>query len=251
MLHDRRILVTRAVHQASTLADELRNYGADVVLIPTIAIEPLEDYKALDHAIKRITFYDWLLFTSSNAVEAFSARLEELHRPPPRTIQTAVIGESTGRAAHHAGLTVDLQPPQAVAESLAEALLPYAADARMLLVRAEQARDHLPETLRAAGARIDIAPAYRTTIPADSVDALRALLQEGKLDAITLTSSSAARNLFDLIEASGEKLPKETVLASIGPVTTATLRELGYVPQVEAAEATTAGLAKALADYFK
>jgi uroporphyrinogen-III synthase len=116
----------------------------------------------------------------------------------------------------------------------------------MLLVRAEQARDHLPDTLRAAGADVTIAEAYRTVIPPDSVEGLRTLFAGAPPDAITFTSSSTATNFFVLLEAAGLSLTKGIALASIGPITSETLRALGHAPTVEAKEASARGLAAAL-----
>ena len=123
---------------------------------------------------------------------------------------------------------------------------------RFLLIRAEEAREHLPRTLRAAGAEVVVAPAYRNVIPAGSVEAIRDLFSspENYPDAITFTSASTARNLFALLEAAGATLPANIVLASIGPITSASLSDLGHPPQIEAPEATVASLAENLVEYL-
>ncbi len=121
----------------------------------------------------------------------------------------------------------------------------------MLLVRALEARDVIPHVLRSAGARIDIAPAYRTMLPEDSIAALRQLLQSRQLDCITVTSSSAARNLFTLIEATGEQLPEDTILASIGPITSQTLEDLGHTATIEADEASIPSLVEAIELHYR
>ena len=165
----------------------------------------------------------------------------------------ASIGPATTRALQAIGLTPTLIPEKAIAESLATALLPHALQpdgtpTRFLLIRAEAARDHLPETLRAAGAEVTIAPAYRTIIPESSIDAIQTLFADPKNHpaAITFTSSSTAENLFALLKSANLTLPPEILRASIGPITSQTLGNLGYPPQVEAQQATVPSLAEAI-----
>ena len=147
------------------------------------------------------------------------------------------------------GLTVDLIPPQYIAESLAEALTPHAPNSRRLLIRAAQARDILPEALTAAGATVTIAEAYRNQLPRGSIPALQALFATPDTypDAITFTSASTARNLIALLEAACLTLPPTIILASIGPITSQTLRDLGHPPHIEAPEPTIPALIQTLA----
>ena len=151
-----RILITRSPHQSSDLAERLRASGIEPILIPTIEIVEPTTFAPLDTAISNLNTFHWLLFTSANAVEATSKRLLALKGTGfSPSAKVATIGPATTRAAEAAGLPVDLTAPQAVAESLTAALLPYALQpdgtpTRFLLIRAEQARDHLPDTLRAA-----------------------------------------------------------------------------------------------------
>jgi uroporphyrinogen-III synthase len=143
-------------------------------------------------------------------------------------------------------------PPQAVAESLLDSLLTYArqvdgSPARFLLIRAEDARDLLPDALRAAGAEVVIAPAYRTVVPAGSIEIIRSLFGDPEgLAAITFTSSSTVRNLLALCEAAGVKLPSSVLRVSIGPITSETMRSLGHPPHAEALDASVASLAQAV-----
>jgi uroporphyrinogen-III synthase len=167
----------------------------------------------------------------------------------PPNLRIAAIGTATARALEAAGLHADLLPPQAVAESLAEALLPHVLQpdgtpTRFLLLRAEVAREHLPDTLRAAGADVTIAPVYRTVVPADSIAAIRTLFSTPANwpAAITFTSSSTATNLRALLELSNLTLPQEIQRVSIGPITSQTLRDLNLPPHAEAAEPTVASL---------
>jgi uroporphyrinogen-III synthase len=249
-LANRRILVTRARGQASALATKLEALGATPILIPTIELAPPSSYCAMDAALASIRSFDWLLFTSANGVQAFAERARQLGLGAAAK-RIAAIGPATARAVVEAGMAVDLTPPQAVAESLAEALLPYAAGASMLLVRAAVARDVLPEALTTAGATVTIADAYRTVVPEASVAELRELFGKKPPDAITFTSASTAQNLVALLEAAQLKLPKGIVLASIGPITSQAMRELGLEPTVEAREATTLSLAEALSEHFR
>jgi uroporphyrinogen-III synthase len=251
-LANRRILITRTRHQASDLAAQLEALGATIILIPTIEIAPPASFSALDAALTCLRTYDWLLFTSANAVEAFHRRAQLLHLTQlPKRI--AVIGPATLRAANAVGLTVDLIPPRYIAESLAESLLPEAPGKSFLLVRAAEARDHLPETLTAAGATVTIAEAYRNQIPPDSIPALQALFAsaENYPDAITFTSASTARNLMALLEASSLSLPPDITLASIGPITSDTLRDLGRPPTIEAPEPTIPALIQSLLSHLR
>jgi uroporphyrinogen-III synthase len=245
-LTGRRILVTRSRQQASELAAQLEALGGTTILIPTIEIAPPSSYAPLDEAITRIDSFDWIVFTSANAVNVFCERTPQRNTP-----QIAVIGPSTARVAQAAGLKVDLVPKQAVAESLLEALLPQIVPgSRVLLIRAAVARNELPEALTHAGAEVRIVEAYRTVVPPASVEALCRLFTTELPDAITFTSSSTATNLVALMEAGGLALPPQIVRASIGPITSATLRTLGLPPLIEAAESTTTGLADALANHF-
>jgi uroporphyrinogen-III synthase len=246
-LTHKRILITRTRHQASDLAAQLEALGATTILIPTIEIVPPTSFAALDAALTCLRTYDWLLFTSANAVEAFHRRAQFLHLTQlPKKI--AVIGPATMNAANAIGLTVDLIPQQYIAESLAAALLPEARGKSFLLVRAAEARDHLPETLTAAGATVTIAEAYRNQLPAESIPALQALFASPETypDAITFTSASTARNLCALLEAADLTLPPNITLASIGPITSETLRNLGHEPTIEASEPTIPALIQSL-----
>jgi uroporphyrinogen-III synthase len=146
------------------------------------------------------------------------------------------------------GLEIDLIPPQYIAESLSAALTPHAPNSRMLLIRAAEARDHLPESLTAAGAHLTIVPAYRNQIPPDSIPALQSLFSQPAHypDAITFTSASTARNLFALLETANLTLPPGITLASIGPITSQTLRDFGHQPTTEATQPTIPALIQSL-----
>ncbi len=251
-LAGKRVLITRTRHQASELAAALEVLGAIPILIPTIEILPPACYSNLDAAIAGIDTFNWVVFTSSNGVEAFSRRLALAsgEKTLGRKWKLAAIGPSTGHALEAIGLRPDLIPLRPVSESLAEALLPYAQGSRMLLVRPGQAREHLPEVLRTAGADLTIAEAYRTVIPEDSIASLRTLFTSSPPDAITFSSSSTVVNLLALLDAAKLMLPVGIVRASIGRITSQTLTSRGFPPQIEASEATVQSLVRGLAAYF-
>lgn len=263
--------MTRSPHQASELAERLRARGLEPVPIPAIELAEPGSYEALDAALAHLGRFDWLLFTSANAVDAFHRRLAEVG-DPARSLQDAVgrlriavIGPSTARALEALGVAVDLVPPQAVAESMASSLKRYALQpdgraTRFLLVRAEEGREVLPEALRGSGADVTVAPAYRTVLPESSVNLVREIFgpgaggsawDRGQIDAITFTSSSSARNLLALFDAAGIAMPSGVILASIGPVTSSTLRELGYPPTIESQVASVDALANAVAEALR
>lgn len=261
-----RILITRTRHQASDLATQLEALGATPILIPTIEIAPPQSCVALDAALANLESFDWLIFTSANAVEVFHQRMTSLeiqvgnrasdplssHPPQSPFPQIAAIGPATAKAVQGIGLTVDLIPPQFVAESLAEALIPQAPGKSFLLIRAAEARDILPAALTAAGAHLTIADAYRNQIPPDSIPALQQLFASpaNYPHAITFTSASTARNLVALLEAANLTLPPNIALASIGPITSQTLRELGLIPTLEAHEPTIPALIQVISAHF-
>lgn len=249
-----RVLVTRSAQQSSELAGRLSALGLEPVLVPAIELATPLSFEALDGALAELAAYDWLIFTSANAVEAFQRRVEFLRIDVGGAqLKIAVIGPATARALEGVGLAAALVPQQAVAESLVEALLPHArrsdgASVRFLLIRAEDARDVVPEALRGAGAQVTIAAAYRTVVPAGSMDVVRELFGGATPDiqAITFTSSSSARNLLALCEGAGVALPRSVLRVSIGPITSETLRSLGFAPHAEALTASVASLAEAV-----
>lgn len=253
-LCNRRILVTRTRRQASDLAVQLEALGATTILTPTIEIVPPENYRQLDHAIAHLDSFDWLLFTSANAVEAFAERmkLRDSVGLPPR-VKIAVVGPATAKAVEGIGLPVALLPHRYIAESLAESLATHAPGCRILLIRAEDARDVLPNSLTRAGAAVTIAPAYRNQVPNASIPVIQQMFSSPKIqiDAITFTSASTARNLTVLLDAAGLTLSSGIALASIGPITSDALRKLGLNPTIEAKESTIPALVQAIAEHFK
>jgi uroporphyrinogen-III synthase len=250
-----RILVGRARHQAGGLSASLRSLGATVIEIPFIEIRKPQSYRPLDEALKNITNYDWLVLTSVNGVEAMWERFRRL-RLTRRTLahlQIAAIGPATKKAIVKHGLKVKMVPEEYVAESVAKGLRDKVNGKRVVLIRAKVARDVIPEELRAAGAQVDVVEAYETVVPEKSRARLRALLRDAnrRPHIVTFTSSSTAKNFAELLGNStagsiGAGLLKHVQFASIGPVTSGTLRELQMPVAIEAREFTMGGLLRAI-----
>src|SRR5665213_473371 len=214
-LQGKQILITRARHQAQTLATALEDHGAEVLAIPAIEIVPPDSYDALDAALRDARKYQWLILTSVNGVEVLVERLEKLARktfaPPqialhsPGILKIAAMGPATARALEVHGLPVDVVPERYVAESLVEALREQVFGQNVLLVRAKVARDAVPIELEKAGAVVDVVEAYQTVVPAASCDALRQVFDRPAHlpDAVTFTSSSTVTNFFRLLDEAG------------------------------------------------
>jgi uroporphyrinogen-III synthase len=248
-----RILTTRASKQSGGLAAPLREMGAEVIEIPTIEIKPPTSYKGLDTALKNIAKYDWLILTSVNGVEALFARLKKLRIPPEKLahLHVAAIGPATQREIENNGLEVAVTPDRYVAEAVVEALKGKTEAKRVLLVRAKVARDVLPTELRKSGAKVDVAEAYETHVPKGAKAKLNRLFSNdtSRPDIVTFTSSSTATNFLALLEKDHWHGLREIWLASIGPVTSDTLRHAGFKPNIEALEYTMEGLALAIAKH--
>jgi len=253
-----RIVVGRARHQASALSSGLRELGADVFEIPFIEIRKPRSYKPLDTALKNLQDYDWLILTSVNGVEALWKRVQNLRlsKRQFKHVQVAAIGPATKKAIKKRGIKVNVVPEEYVAESVVESLRDQVAGKRVLLARARVARDVIPRELRKLGARVDVVEAYETVIPQSSRTRLRTILKSRKRPhMITFTSSSTVRNFVALLGKNvwrGRYRPRKPSpldgvrIASIGPVTSSTLRELGLRVDVEATEYTIPGLIKAI-----
>ena len=248
-LQGKRILVTRARHQAGRLAEALEALGAEVLQLPTIEIIPPESYAHLDAALQAIGGVDWLIVTSANAVAAVSDRLQLLGIPLQRLqhLQVAAVGNATAAAVGAMGLKVSAMPGEYVAEALVAMLRDKVSGKRVLLARAAVARDVIPEELRRCGADIDVVEVYRTVIPESSVEQLRQLFRAGKPmpDAVTFTSSSTVTNFLALLAAAEVDLPAGLRAVSIGPVTTVTLRKHNWEPAQQATEYDIPGLVAA------
>jgi len=245
-----RILVGRARHQAGSLSASLRSLGATVIEIPFIEIRKPQSYRPLDDALKNIRNYDWLILTSANGVEAMWERVGKLRiaRQALKHLQIAAIGPATKKAIVKHGLKVKMVPEEYVAESVVKGLRDKVNGKRVVLIRARVARDVIPEELRAAGAEVDVVEAYETVAPEKSRVRLRALMKRARRrpHIVTFTSSSTARNFAELLGNFKSASISHVQFASIGPVTSATLRELQMPVAIEAREFTMGGLIRAI-----
>lgn len=264
-----RVLVGRARQQAGALSAELRKHGATVIEIPFIEIRKPRSFKPLDSSLRNLHTYDWLILTSVNGVEAMWERMSRLglsfdgnggaptvgkqNYSARNRLRVAAIGPATKKAIEQRGTRVDVVPKEYVAESVVRSLKSKVKGKRVLLVRAKIARDVIPQELRRAGAHVDVVEAYETVVPRTSRTRLQQVMHNPKRhpQIVTFTSSSTVKNFVELLGAS--KRPKSLAAqlrgiqaASIGPVTSATLRGFGLPVQIAAKEFTIPGLVSAI-----
>jgi uroporphyrinogen-III synthase len=247
-----RVLVGRARHQAGALSSELRALGATVLEIPFIEIRKPRSFKALDSALRNLAEYDWLILTSVNGVEAMWGRLTKLRlKHDFKHLNVAAIGPATKKAIEQHGVQVDVVPKEYVAESVVRSLRRQVRGKRVLLVRAKVARDVIPRELRKAGAHVDVVEAYETVVPQSSRARLQSALKNARRrpHVVTFTSSSTVRNFVALLGARKSRLDGVR-FASIGPVTSSTLRELGLQVDIAARKFTIPGLVEAIVRFM-
>ncbi len=247
-------VVTRSREQASRLVELLNAAGARCLEVPTIEIAPPDDYAPLDRALKEISQYDWVIFTSANGVRAFMSRLFRQGQDARALgrAKIAVIGPATAQALKEYGMIADLVPQIFQAEGLLEVLAPSMfSGMRVLLARAQVARGLLPDGLARLGVKVDVAPVYQARTPASIPPEAEAALKEGRVDLLTFTSSATVHNFAALLgQERFQELAAHATVAAIGPITAATLQEYGITPQIEPAEFTIPALAGAIIDYF-
>src|SRR5438046_3633564 len=247
----KRIVVTRTRKQASVLSSKLRSLGADIIELPTIRIGPPIDLREFANLVQDAHLYDWIVFTSANGVEAFFEIFFKLY-DDTREIggaRIAAIGPATSQRVRDFHLHVDLQPEEFVAEAVAREFKKQGSieNLRILLVRAEKARDVLPRELSAAGAIVDEAFAYRTVPETRDTSGARHQLSQDGADLITFTSSSTVENFLAL----GLPWPKRMRIASIGPITSKTARDQGLKVDIEARRHDIDGLVEAVRELFE
>ena len=268
------MLVGRARHQAGALSGELRKLGATVIEIPFIEIRKPRSFRPLDAALRNLKDYDWLILTSVTGVEALWERMARLRLEAQilQSLDVAAIGPATKKAMERGGIRVDVVPEEYIAESVVRSLRRRVRGKRILLVRAKVARDVIPRELRMAGAQVDVVEAYETVVPKSSRARLRALLLNPAQcpHLVTFTSSSTVRNFVELLAdrriqpisrpltrvSSPRRRTKDVSLArislegvrfaSIGPVTSSTLRALGLSVDIEALEFSIPGLVQSI-----
>jgi len=252
VLAGRRIAVTRAPEQAGELARLLEENGAEVVLCPLVAFERAADSGPLDAALRRLGEFDWLLFTSQNAVRFFEERRREMEIPlewgHPRV---AAVGPATAKAARELGYDVELTAEEATGKGLASGLGEKVRGRRVLLPRSDHARADLPEMLSAAGASVTDVVAYRTVPPGQQgSDALKKI-QAGGVHAVALASPSAFERLAEQLGMEAlRELTQHVALAAIGPVTAAAIRQAGLPVAIVPSKPSAESFVDALAAHF-
>ena len=246
-------MVTRPREQVAELAEGLRRRGADVVEAPVIRIEAPLDLAPLDAAIEHVADFDWIVFTSANGVRSFLGRLQELGQDFPRVekVRLAAIGPATAATLRAEGIEVDIVPKRFVAEEVFEALRQAGPlqGKRVLLPRADIAREALPKLLRDAGAEVEVVVAYRTISVSEEIASALQLVRDGRVDVVTFTSGSTVRSFLSAVPNKGE-LQGKFASASIGPITSQALRDAGFEPAIEAGVYTVDGLIDAIERYF-
>lgn len=256
-LFGRRIIVTRTREQASELVAGLEENGASCYECATIHIEPVDDYHILDEALERIDEYHWILFTSLNGVKYFFKRLyaKGLDARDLKGPDIGAVGKSTADLLSQYGVNADLIPPVFTGEGLAESLLDQGVEGRNVLIpRAAEGRELLPETLRGAGAQVTIAPIYRNLPPGGRRDELRAELESGEVDMVTFTSSSTVRNFLTMVDAADQedllRLMSGVSISAIGPITAKTVTDSGLKVDVQPQQHTIEAMIKAIIDFY-
>ena len=258
-LEGRTVIVTRAAAQADELTKLLEDYGASVIACPTIEIRELDNYARLDEALDHLYGYDWLILTSTNGVDFFLKRLlaRGLKIDDLDELRVCAIGQRTADKLHESHIHVDIVPSQSTAEGVFATLSEFAGGAEhlrglnILLPRALVGREHLPQALEDAGARVDVVPTYQTVLPHDLDRGKLSAMLAGSGDCIAFTSPSTIKNLAKLFDTHdlGKVLPG-LAIACIGTVTATTAVEYGLRVDIQPATFTSADLAHAIADYF-
>lgn len=254
-LMGRSIVVTRSREQASDLVKRLSDLGAECLECPTITVVPPDDLKPLDMAIENLSSYDWLMFTSVNGVNFFFNRLFEKNNDVRalNNIHTAVIGPATAKSLFDFGLKSDIVPESYRAESVVKAFAREdISGKRILLPRAKEARQVLPLELTKMGAVVDDVTVYCNRAVKDDADIVLKRLKERTINMITFTSSSTVKNFRALLPSEGlDRLMQGVTIASIGPVTADTARNLGFDVHIIAESYTIPGLCEAIQQYYQ
>lgn len=250
-LYAKKMVVTRTRTQAGELSVRLRNMGADVDEMPTIRIEPPEKLKEFGQLVQDSHKYDWIVFTSPNGVDSFFDIFFKLYKDA-RSIggaKIAVIGPGTQKAVEKYHLAVDLLPERFVAEGLVEKFIESEGveNQTILLVRPEKTRDIISKGLSEKGAIVDEAIAYRTVPELEDPTGAVKRFNSGEIDLVTFTSSSTVESFMEL----DLEIPDHIVMASIGPITSETIRSYGYEADIEAKESNIPSLVDAIEEYYK
>jgi uroporphyrinogen III methyltransferase/synthase len=257
-LFGKKIIVTRTREQASDLVAGLEEHGANCLEYSTINIKPVDSYDILDSELERLNEYHWILFTSLNGVKYFFERLysKGMDARDLKGPSLATVGKSTADLLLKYGVNADLIPSTFTGEGLAESLLDQGVEGRNILIpRALQGREILPETLRGAGAQVTVAPVYQNCPAEGDKEMLRAELESGEVDMITFTSSSTVRNFLAMIDVESQedlkKLLKGVKIAAIGPITGKTVTDSGLRVDVQPEKHTIPEMISAIVEYYR
>jgi uroporphyrinogen-III synthase len=250
-LAGKRVVVTRAPDQAGEMTRTFEHLGAEVILVPAVEFEAPEDSGALDRALRDLGGFDWILFTSQNAVRFTALRLKQLGVPPV-TRRIAAVGPATAEVAKQEGFHVDYVAIHHAAHSLASELRDSIATQSIFLPRSDRSDPELGAALREAGAIVTDTIAYRTTAPAPPPPAVLNEILAGEFDVAVFSSPSAFHNLEGFLAAGTlAALAEKVRYAAIGPTTAKAMRAAGVRVHMEAEEASAAGLADAIVKYFQ
>ncbi|NOR23512.1 MAG: uroporphyrinogen-III C-methyltransferase [Desulforhopalus sp.] len=256
-LFNKKIIVTRTREQASDLVAGLEEFGANCLEYSTIHIKPVESCEVLDGELERLEEYHWILFTSLNGVKYFFERLysKGMDARDLKGPDLAVVGKSTADLLLRYGLNADLIPSTFTGEGLAESLLDQGVEGRNILIpRALQAREILPETLRGAGAQVTVAPVYENCPAEGDKENLREELENGGVEMITFTSSSTVRNFLAMIDMENQeelqKILAGVKIAAIGPITAKTITDNGLQVDIQPEEFTIPAMIQSIVGYY-
>jgi uroporphyrinogen III methyltransferase / synthase len=254
-LAGKRIVVTRARAQVRALAQQIEELGGEVIEFPTIEIQPAENFSAFDAAVAKIESYDWLMFTSVNAIAPFLSRLQHGGKTVKMLehLDVGAIGPETAKELAANGISCCLVPQRYQAEGILDEVTPdLMRGKRVLIPRAAEAREVLPDTLRKWGAAVDVVVAYRTAVPVLDVEPLAKRIRRREVQVITFTSSSTVKNFVRLFNRKNlAEIVNGSAIACIGPVTAYTVEQLGGHAAIVATEFTIPGLVSAIVDHFE
>lgn len=257
-LFGKRMVVTRTREQASELVALLEENGADCLEFPTLHMEPVEDYEVLDNSLNNLSRYQWIIFTSINAITWFFMKLIEKSMDARDLAgpKIAVIGRATADKLLTYGISADLIPEKFTGEGLAESLIDSGVKgSEILLPRALKAREILPEMLTRAGAKVTVAPVYRNSPPRQRKEELRQLLENREIELVTFTSSSTVHNFITMLDPTGNEelqaLMKPVTIAVIGPITAKSVQKYGLDIDIQPKQYTIIDMVRAIVNHYR
>ena len=255
-LFGKNIIITRASEQVSGLRDKLNTYGANIIELPTIKTVHVKSWKKVDSSIKNISKYDYVIFTSVNGVKYYFDRIKKLKLDSRifKNITIITIGEKTSAKLSNYGLRSDITPSKYTAEGILSSLKKHnLKNKNVLIPRAKVARDILPLTLRELNAKVTVAECYETVLPRTSLAIKKDIIQRlksGEIDLITFTSSSTFTNFKKMLGKDVSYL-NNTLISSIGPITSITVEEHGFKAEIQPKKHTIEGLVDSIINHFK